>query len=88
LRGASIRTNRFPERAEQAAGIHLRVATLPGHRKDREAIIVVATKTRQPLPPQIENTPYYTAEAIGRWLVGIPLSKRTTKVLPYQIVDE
>jgi hypothetical protein len=81
-------TFRFPERAEQAAGIHLKVGTLPGHRTDREAIMVVATKTRQPLPPQIEDTPYYAAEAIGRWLVDIPLSERTTKVLPYQIVSE
>ena len=81
-------TFRFPERAEQAAGIHLKVATLPGHKTDREAIMVVATKTRQPLPPQIEETPYHTAEAIGRWLVDIPLSERTTKVLPYQIVSQ
>jgi hypothetical protein len=81
-------TFRFPEKTEQAAGIHLKVGTLPGHRTDREAIMVVATKTRQPLPPQIEDTPYYTAEAMGRWLVDIPLSERTTKVLPYQVVSQ
>ena len=81
-------TFRFPERAEQAAGIYLKVATLPGQRKNREAIMVVATKTRQPLPPQIKEYPYYTADAIGRWLVDIPLSQRTIKVLPYQIVSE
>ena len=76
---------RFPTKFEQASGIHLKVGTLPGHRKDREAIMVVATKTRQPLPPQINNTPYYTADAVGSWLVDIPLSERTIKVLPYEI---
>lgn len=76
---------RFPTKSEQASGIHLKVGTLPGHRKDREAIMVVATKTRQPLPPQIDNTSYYTADAVGSWLVDIPLSERTIKVLPYQI---
>lgn len=80
-------TFRFPEGQEQAAGIHLKVGTLPGHRTDREVIMVVATKSPHPLPPQVENVPHYAAETIGRWLVDIPLSQRTTKVLPYQIVS-
>jgi len=79
---------RFPTEAEQVLGIHLKVGTLPGHRKDREAIMVVATKTSQPLPPKIDDTPYYTADAVGSWLVDIPLSERTIKVLPYEIVSE
>lgn len=78
---------RFPTKAEQAAGIHLKVGTLPDHKKDREAIMVVAAKTEYPLPPQIDNTPYYTADAVGSWLVDIPLSERTIKVLPYEIVS-
>ena len=78
---------RFPTKSEQAAGIHLKVGTLPGHKKDREAILVVAAKTEYPLPPQIDNTPYYTADAVGSWLVNIPLSERTIKVLPYEIVS-
>jgi len=77
----------FPTKAEQAAGIHLKVGTLPDHKKDREAIMVVAAKTEYPLPPQIDNTPYYTADAVGSWLVDIPLSERTIKVLPYEIVS-
>ncbi|MBU4184733.1 MAG: DUF4384 domain-containing protein [Desulfobacteraceae bacterium] len=79
---------RFPTQSEQASGIHLKVGTLPGHRKDREAIMVVATKTRQPLPPKIDDTPYYTSDAVGSWLVDIPLSERTINVLPYEIVGE
>ena len=75
-------------RVERAAGIHLKVGTLPGHKKDREAIMVVATKSNQPLPPKLDDTPYYTADAIGSWLVDIPLSERTIKVLPYEIVSE
>lgn len=78
---------RFPTKSEQALGIHLKVGTLPGHKKDREAIMVVATKSRQPLPPKIDDTPYYTADAVGSWLVDIPLSERTIKVLPYEIVS-
>lgn len=79
---------RFPTKFEQASGIHLKVGTLPEHKKDREAIMVVATKTRQPLPPKLDNTPYYTADAVGSWLVDIPLSERTIKVLPYEIVSK
>jgi hypothetical protein len=78
---------RFPTKAEQASGIHLKVGTLPDHKKDREAIMVVATKTSRPLPPKLDNTPYYTADAIGSWLVDIPLSERFIKVLPYEIVS-
>ncbi len=36
----------------------------------------------------IDNTPYYTADAVGSWLVDIPLSERTIKVLPYEIVSK
>ncbi len=50
--------------------------------------MVVATKTWQPLPPKLDNTPYYTADAVGSWLVDIPLSERTIKVLPYEIVSK
>jgi len=81
-------TFRFPERSDEVAGVHLKVGTLPGHTKDREAILVVATKARQPLPPQIEEAGSYAPEAIGRWLVDIPLSERTIKVLPYQVVSK
>ena len=76
----------FPDVEERRAGISLRVDTLPGHKKDREAMVIVATKNSRPLPPRIDEERSYSSEEFGRWLVELPLSERTVKILPYQVV--
>jgi hypothetical protein len=78
----------FPDLEERQAGISLRVGTLPGHKNDREAMVIVATKRRQPLPPRINEEKSYSSEEFGKWLVELPLSERTVKIFPYQILGK
>ena len=78
-------TFQFPGESEQAAGIRLRVRPLPGHRRDREAVVIVATKTQCPLPPRLDGESDYSVEQFGNWLVAIPLDDRTVAVLPYEV---
>lgn len=78
----------FPNAEDRQAGISLRVGTLPGHKKDREAMVIVATKNRQPLTPSVNEVESYSSEEFGKWLVELPLSERTVKILPYQVVGK
>ncbi|MBI4775974.1 MAG: DUF4384 domain-containing protein [Deltaproteobacteria bacterium] len=75
----------FPGPSERAAGIRLLVRPLPEHRRDREAIVLVATKERRPLPPLLHGESGYSAAQFGNWLVGIPLDDRTVTILPYEV---
>ena len=75
----------FPDESERAAGIRLRVRAVPGHRRDREAIVLVASKTQHPLPPSLSGESDYSVEQFGKWMVSIPLGDRTVTVLPYEV---
>jgi len=48
--------------------------------------IIVAAKNSQPLPPRIDEERSYSWEEFGKWLMELPLSERTVKILPYQVV--
>jgi hypothetical protein len=36
--------------------------------------------------PRVDEERSYSSEEFGRWLVDMPLSERTVKILPYQVV--
>jgi len=49
-------------------------------------MVVVATINRQPMLPRIDEGRSYSSEEFGRWLVELPLSERTVKIFPFQVV--
>lgn len=86
-------TTEIPNRRLREAGVHFRVATLPGHTQDTEMIKVVATKQKAAFFDELEmkngfgimGTPKMAVAKMARWLSEIPVSERAEASQVYTI---
>ena len=82
----------IPSARERNAGLSFEVFTLPGHKKDGESLLLVATRRAIELQPLEKKgdlksfeTPQLAMEAVARWLTRIPIAERTGAVAHYVV---
>jgi hypothetical protein len=89
-------TVQFPPPDLRARGLHLRADTPEGRAQVTERLVAVATKQKVPFQEmpdrQIEGgiltTVQADVEALNRWIVDIPLGRRTISSVTYDVVQE
>lgn len=69
-------------------GLALRMAPVPGHRRDAEAFLVVATKGPLNLPAILRKQDGITFEEVSRILFGLPAAERAEALLVYEVRAE
>ena len=95
----SIRANRLveiPEKKYRDAGLHIRVANLPGHNKDTEIVKIIATKQKLDIRSDAASigvfgsvgTPRIAVTKLARWLSEIPVSERAEAAVMYTVQSE
>ncbi|MCJ7813059.1 DUF4384 domain-containing protein [bacterium] len=83
----------IPDEASRQAGFHIRVAPLPGYKKNTEIVKAIATKQNIPLPREIDigrgfgliGTPKVAVMKLAAWLSQIPFSERTEANIMYSV---
>jgi hypothetical protein len=83
-----------PSKKWRKQGIHFRVGLSPDTNKAEEMILVIATKENIPFQAKelkegsFNILPTYqdAVTTLNRWLLSIPLDKRTSEFLTYQII--
>ena len=83
----------IPDQQYREDGLHIRVANLPGHKKDTEIVKVIATKQRIDLLTEFDNssgfglmgTPRMAVTKIARLLSEIPISERAEASAIYTV---
>jgi hypothetical protein len=87
-------TMEIPESSLRDSGVyHIRVANLPGHKRDGEMVKVIATRRRIDLSAQTEapsgfglmGTPKMAMTSLAKWLSEIPVSERTEAAVSYVV---
>lgn len=83
----------IPNEKYRDSGLHIRVATLPGHKKDTEILKVIATKQKIFILDEIDTssgfglmgTPRIALTKLARWLSEIPVSERAEAATIYTV---
>jgi len=86
-------TTQIPNKEQRNQGFHIRVATLPGFKKNSEVVKVIATKQRIDFIDEIDlsnafspiGTPKMAVTKLARWLSQIPISERTEATAVYTV---
>jgi hypothetical protein len=83
----------IPDKSSRNFGIHIRVANLPGHKRDSEIVTVIATKQKIDILSGLEmssgfglmGTPKMAVFDLAKWLSEIPVSDRAEETASYSI---
>jgi len=86
----------IPNKRDRKSNMSIRVATLPGHKKDTEIVKIVATKKEIKFPDYFKRlnqygligTPKVAVQQIAKWLVSIPVSERAEAAMMYTIESD
>lgn len=87
-------TMEIPDPSMRDSGVfHIRVANLPGHKRDGEMVKVIATRRRIDLSGQAETlsgfgpmgTPKMAMTSLAKWLSEIPVSERAEAAVSYVV---
>ncbi len=86
-------TVQIPSKKNMNQGFHIRVATLPGFKKNSEVVKVIATKQRIDFIDEIDlsssfspiGTPKMALTKLARWLSQIPVSERAEASAIYTV---
>ena len=83
----------IPDKKNRDQGFHIRVATLPGFKKNSEVVKIIATKQRIDFIDEIDlsstfspiGTPKMALTKLARWLSQIPVSERAEASAVYTV---
>jgi hypothetical protein len=83
----------IPDESSRESGIHIRVANLPGHKRDSEIVTVIATKQKMDILGELETssgfglmgTPKMAVFELAKWFSEISVSDRAEASASYTI---